>query len=181
MANRALWVEPDKCLGCKTCELECALAHCEAGDLVEALQLALRPASRIKVVAVGANEALPIHCRQCERPRCVAVCPVGALTKAGPGEAVLLDADKCTGCLECVKACPFEAMMVTPDGTKAVKCDLCPARLAEGLEPACVASCPTEALHFGELGEVAREAARRAMQLLRAVKAAQSATGNTEV
>lgn len=167
MSSRALWVEPEKCLACKTCELECALAHCEMASLLEAVKAASRLPRRIKIVAISDGAGVPILCRQCERPRCVAVCPTGALTKAGPGEVVLLDADKCTGCFECVKACPFEAMMVTPDGTKAVKCDLCPARRAEGLEPACVASCPTKALHFSELDEAAREAMRRVMRLLR--------------
>jgi Fe-S-cluster-containing dehydrogenase component len=61
-----------------------------------------------------------------------------------------------------VQVCPF-GLIHLASGRKAVlKCDLCTARLAKGMEPACVASCPVRALAFKE---VKADADRRRSQL----------------
>jgi len=41
------------------------------------------------------------------------------------------------------------------------KCDLCLEVVSEGEEPACVATCPAEALHFGPLEKMAELAGKR--------------------
>ncbi len=49
--------------------------------------------------------------------------------------------------------CPFGAVFPDAKTEKALKCDLC-----EGYdEPACVASCPTRALHFEEFEEFEKD------------------------
>ncbi len=172
MKGSLIWVEIDKCLGCKTCEVECAMAHCEVGDIVEAVTRTLQPAHRVSVTPVSYEIAVPIQCRHCEDAPCVVVCPSGALTKLGPEQAVVLDAAKCIGCKSCVIVCPFGAVTVGPDGRTIVKCDLCAARAAEGQKPACVSGCPTHALHFGEMDDLARETRKKAArQLLEAMLA----------
>ena len=50
----------------------------------------------------------------------------------------------------CVQACPFGVITMSSEGKGVLKCDLCIERLARGLEPACVSSCPTHALAFEE-------------------------------
>ena len=52
--------------------------------------------------------------------------------------AVKVDLDKCTGCGECVSACPLDSIVIT--GDKAVVDDSC----AEC--GACIDACPAEAL-----------------------------------
>jgi carbon-monoxide dehydrogenase iron sulfur subunit len=172
MKGSSIWVEIDKCLACKTCEVECAMAHCEVDDIVEAIAVGLRPERRVSVTPVSYEVAVPIQCRHCEDAPCVAVCPSGALTKLGPDQAVVLDGEKCIGCKSCVIVCPFGAVVVGTDGRTIVKCDLCAARLEQGQSPACVSGCPTGALHFGEVDEIAREARKKAArQLLEAMLA----------
>jgi carbon-monoxide dehydrogenase iron sulfur subunit len=166
MKGSSIWVEIEKCLGCKTCEIECAMAHCEISDIVEAVTQALQPAHRVNVTPVSMEVAVPIQCRHCEDAPCVAVCPSRALTKLGPDQAVVLDSDKCIGCKSCVIVCPFGAITVGPDGRTIVKCDLCAARLAVGQQPACVAGCPTRALHFGEVDEMAKGTRKKAARQL---------------
>src|SRR3546814_4177368 len=58
--------------------------------------------------------------------------------------------DRCTGCGECVVACPYGAMGYDPVDHHAVKCDLCTDRRAAGGTPACASVCPGHALSFGE-------------------------------
>jgi Fe-S-cluster-containing dehydrogenase component len=95
---------------------------------------------------------------------------------------VQVDQGKCIGCEFCVQACPFGVIVLAkcsgrdaPDSARVViKCDLCANRLAEGLEPACVAACPVGALMFEEASQSARRS--RALTAARAA-AAESADG----
>ena len=89
----------------------------------------------------------PVMCHQCENAPCVGACPVGALTM---GEQVVqTNSARCIGCQSCVSACPFGMITIQslPGDTRQqiVKCDLCEQR-EEG--PACVESCPTQALQL---------------------------------
>lgn len=134
-----------RCLGCHTCELSCAIAHSASGDLVAIVEAGEKPGYRIHVEHYG-PKAIPLSCQHCEEAACVLACPTGAVHRYAPGKPVLVDELKCIGCSMCVQACPFGVMAMRPSGKVALKCDLCIARLAKGLEPACVSSCPTRAL-----------------------------------
>jgi len=61
---------------------------------------------------------------------------------------VLIDSNICNGCRKCIEACPFGAIQFYEEKNIAVKCDLCISRINEGLLPACVHHCPTNALLF---------------------------------
>ena len=148
MANpRRITVNLSRCMGCHTCELACAEAHTPSADLVLAAARGERPGYRIHVESFRARP-VPVACQQCEQPACVAACPTGAVHRNAPGKPVLVDDGLCIGCTLCVQACPFGMMAMVPEGKVAMKCDLCVRRLARGLRPACVSSCPTRALAF---------------------------------
>jgi carbon-monoxide dehydrogenase iron sulfur subunit len=154
-------VNEGRCLGCRTCQLECALAHCEARTLVEAVRSGARPQARIHLEPMG-EFALPLQCRHCEDAPCVMVCPTEAMhrpTETGP---VLIDAEMCIGCKFCMLVCPFGVIDLSRDGKAMVKCDQCIERTEAGKEPACVAACPTGALEFREVEEWLRERRREA-------------------
>jgi Fe-S-cluster-containing dehydrogenase component len=91
----------------------------------------------------------------CGKPNCVDACPTQAITKRAEDGIVLVDQDECIGCDACAEACPFGAPQFGHDGI-VQKCDLCVDRLAEGKQPACVGTCPGEALHFGTLEALSR-------------------------
>lgn len=159
--------DPVRCLACRTCEIACAMAHAPVEDLAEALaQGAARP--RIYVESAG-GLAVPLQCRHCEDAPCVQVCPSAALKRLGPDAPVLVEQEKCIGCEYCVQVCPFGVVRLTPERKAVIKCDLCEKRLAAGLQPACVAACPTKALVFEEVQEGARR--RRAENALRLIGA----------
>ncbi|XXD09403.1 4Fe-4S dicluster domain-containing protein [Klebsiella sp. R445] len=125
---------PQSCIGCRTCEVACALSHVAEGA-------AFHP--RLKVMRLD-TLSVPVMCHQCENAPCVTACPVGVLTMGSL--RVEADAGRCIGCQGCVVACPFGAITVVTAAEHPpaiVKCDLC-----EGRErgPACMDVCPTAAL-----------------------------------
>jgi formate dehydrogenase iron-sulfur subunit len=87
---------------------------------------------------------------------------VGALRKTADGP-VVYDAEKCIGCRYCQYACPFDVPAYEWDEVLGLigKCDFCVDRQSEGLEPACVKACPTNALIFGEREELLTMARQR--------------------
>ena len=95
--------------------------------------------------------------------RLPAACPVHpkAITKDPDTGVVEVHESLCTGCGECVMACPYSAMGYDAQGHHSVKCDLCPDRREKGLEPACAEICPGFAISFGERGEPSRKSASR--------------------
>jgi NAD-dependent dihydropyrimidine dehydrogenase PreA subunit len=76
---------------------------------------------------------------------------------------VIYDPKKCIGCRYCMNACPFGVPHFDYDkglidGAFIDKCSMCTQRIDVGLEPACVATCPTGALMFGERDELLKYA-----------------------
>ncbi|MCW8154269.1 4Fe-4S dicluster domain-containing protein [Enterobacter hormaechei] len=133
--NRFILADPDKCIGCRTCEVACMMSH-QSSATPEAFT------SRIRVVK-GGTFTTAVGCHQCEDAPCANVCPTGAIHRAAG--AWLVEQARCIGCKSCMVACPFGAMQVrvVEDRVQALKCDLCAHR--EG-GPACVEACPTHAL-----------------------------------
>lgn len=143
----AIVVDSALCTGCRSCELACAVEHSEAKTLPGALAAGEHPLSRVRVIQRG-EKAVPVQCKHCKKPKCVLACPSEALYKDEESGLVLADDLKCVGCEQCVEACPFGAISMRPDGKGVIKCDVCIGRVKQGLEPACVAACPTKALLF---------------------------------
>ncbi|MBW2541744.1 MAG: 4Fe-4S dicluster domain-containing protein [Deltaproteobacteria bacterium] len=96
---------------------------------------------------------VPKLCNHCENPPCVQVCPVGATFKTQDG-VILVDDDYCIGCRYCIQACPYGARFLDPRTHTAGKCTFCYHRITDGLLPACVEICPTQARIFGELDKL---------------------------
>lgn len=129
---QALQIHPEKCTGCKQCELACSWVQ------VGAFQPS-RSLVRVHVFDEQASFA-PYTCFQCEEAWCMHACPVNAIAEdASTGAKIVLD-DVCVGCKLCVIACPFGTMFFDPAKDAAAKCDLCAG------DPACAHACPTAAI-----------------------------------
>jgi len=99
-------------------------------------------------------------CQHCTDAACVSVCPSGACHKTPQG-AVVIDKEICIGCQYCVAACPFGVPKFRERDNKTRKCWMCLDRIENGKRPACVSTCPTGALDFGDRYElIARAKAR---------------------
>ena len=96
-------------------------------------------------------------CMHCTEASCEQVCPTGAISHQ-EGGMVIIDQEWCIGCGYCVQACPYHVPHKDEALGTARKCVLCTApglnRLDEGLEPACVTTCPPKALEFGDRSQL---------------------------
>jgi Fe-S-cluster-containing dehydrogenase component len=99
------------------------------------------------------------RCNQCDEAPCVDACPTGA-SHVGEGGVVLVTRRKCTGCKACIASCPYGARYVDPEGGFVDKCTFCLHRVKRGVEPACVTTCPTRSLTFGDLADPQSAVAR---------------------
>ena len=107
----------NKCLGCLTCAMVCAVANHDNHSIAK---------SAIKIRTIGGmtSSFVAIVCRGCDEPACKEVCPAGAL-EARPGGGVLLNAEKCFGCRRCVPACSVGAVGFDAEAQKPIICTHC--------------------------------------------------------
>ncbi len=149
-----VFIDPTRCVGCRSCEIACAVEHSQSKDFFIAIKETPRPKTRIRVVYLwDLGLPSPLNCRHCEQAPCIEVCPTRALRR-DPDNAVILDPLKCIGCLTCAVACPFGIPEIDMYNKIMIKCDLCPDRRREGRLPACVEACPTGALMYGTVSEI---------------------------
>ncbi|MEA2089372.1 MAG: 4Fe-4S dicluster domain-containing protein [Thermoproteota archaeon] len=128
MAEKPIWIIRDylKCSGCRKCEIACSLHH----------ENKIWPeASRIRVFMLVPGAEFPHFCTQCNGYPCVKSCPVDALHVSEGTGAVLVNQEKCTGCGQCIDACPGKIPHMHPTENYALICDLC------GGDPECVKVC----------------------------------------
>ncbi len=105
------------------------------------------------------------QCMHCADPGCLDACPAdGAIVKYANG-IVDFQQENCIGCEFCISGCPFNIPRFNKETKKVYKCTLCSDRVGQGLEPACIKSCPTGCLHFGTKEDMKLLAENRAKQL----------------
>ena len=148
---------PEKCTGCRLCELVCSVKHTGVNNPTR---------SRIHIIKWPMEGfELPMFCQQCEEAPCISVCPQNALYRDPNKGCVALSYDLCIGCKMCVIACPFGGMGIDTVARQVIKCDLC-----DG-DPACVRFCDSGALQFVPASSVnllkKRDAGLRFSELMR--------------
>jgi len=133
--RRKLAVIPEKCSGCRVCEITCAVHREKVNNPKKA---------RLRVISAYPHPVvrMPVVCSQCKDAKCLSACPADAIySKDG---VVRIKNDDCLGCHACVDACPFGAMYVHSDLDVPLKCDLC----EDNGDPQCAKMCPTGAIVF---------------------------------
>lgn len=158
---KTVFVNPERCIGCRQCEFACAVEHSHSRDPSQAVFERPLPRPRIHVSSGRAyNTSFPNRCRHCNPAPCHQVCPTGAIHRDADHDLVLLDAGQCIACAMCAIVCPFDAISFheqgngMPSRVAALKCDGCVERVSAGKIPACVEACKTDALVYGELNEL---------------------------
>ncbi|WP_448871986.1 4Fe-4S dicluster domain-containing protein [Desulfobulbus propionicus] len=176
-------IDLDRCVGCHACVIACKAEWEIPTQFDRNWVHRLGPARTSSGMAATYYPGL---CNHCENPPCVPVCPadpvrmifkdaqsgetltmeVAATWKDPFNGTVQVDRDRCIGCGACRDACPYNARFIDEslaDDTclgKVDKCSYCMPRVAQGLEPACVQTCPAGARIFGNLDDPDSEVSR---------------------
>ena len=101
-----LTVIPERCSGCKVCELACSVGRAGANNPKK---------SRIRVMVMYPHPVIrmPIVCKQCGVPKCGEGCPTNAIYRVNG--TVHIDEERCISCYQCITSCPFGAMFLHED------------------------------------------------------------------
>ena len=165
-------IDVSRCIGCKACQAACMEwndTRDEVGLLGNGYDAPADLTPRSWTVMRFYEKELPQGlawlivkdgCLHCADPGCLRACPApGAVVQYSSG-IVDFNQDACIGCGYCQAGCPFNVPRFSAQDNKAYKCTLCSDRVAVGLEPACIKTCPTQCLSFGtkeDMLDVARE------------------------
>lgn len=159
---KAFVIDISRCSGCYNCQVACKDEHCgndwspyakpqpDTGQFwLKVLEEEKGTIPKVRVVYQ------PYLCMHCDAAPCIPSCPVeGAIYKREDG-LVIIDPKKCTGCMNCIHACPYGVIYYNDDLRLAQKCTGCAHLLDRGWkEPRCVDACPTGALKYVDDAEI---------------------------
>lgn len=151
-------IDLGRCMGCFDCQISCKDEHCDNDWSPYAKPQPMKGQFWLKIdqtvhgtVPKVKVSYLPRLCMHCDDAPCMSSCDVkGAIYKRDDG-LVIIDPGKCTGCKDCVDACPYHVIYFNEKQDIAQKCTGCAHLLDdEWTVPRCADSCPTDAIHFGE-------------------------------
>jgi Fe-S-cluster-containing hydrogenase component 2 len=133
--QKTFFIRAEFCTGCGICQLACSLVKEKEANPSRA---------RIFIERVVMDGLMIPHiCLNCRKPSCIEACRRGAITKDVETGWVTIDKERCNNCMLCVSACPFSAIVITPE-REVLLCDVC------GGNPKCAEMCPTGAIQFAE-------------------------------
>jgi formate dehydrogenase iron-sulfur subunit len=197
MAEKAILFDTQRCSACRGCQVACKQwnEHEETdkttftGTYENPPKLSPNTWVRMRFDEVVRSNKLSWlftrnSCMHCTDASCAIVCPVGAIVKTPEG-FVHIDQEWCIGCGTCTQSCPFGIPKMNEEVGTAMKCSACTEvglnRLTAGQEPACVKSCPPDALTYGDRETLVAEGQKKVAALKAAGKTNAYLYGETEL
>ena len=161
--NKSFFIDTTRCTGCRACQVACkqwhdlpAEATTNRGSFQNPPDLSFTTYKLVRMKEAEIDGKFkwlffPEQCRHCIEPPCLETADDAAAIyrdeKTGAviftAETKNLDAD------EIIDSCPYNIPRKAKNGTLA-KCDMCNDRVSNGLAPACVQTCPTGTMNFGD-------------------------------
>jgi formate dehydrogenase iron-sulfur subunit len=179
MAEMAILIDVAKCTACRACQVACkswnqlkAEKTQNQGSHENPPDLSAVTWNRIKYSEVTKDEKLRWlflneRCRHCAEPPCMgaAMDVPNAIVKDPTGAVVYTDETKKLSFQDTKDTCPYNIPRRDEKSGRIVKCTLCIDRITNGMKPACVKTCPTGTLSFGEKAEMVKRANERVKAL----------------
>jgi formate dehydrogenase iron-sulfur subunit len=172
--SKSFFIDTTLCAACRGCQVACKQWHDLPAEATTNRGTYQNPAdlSFDTYKLVRMNEAViggqlkwlffPEQCRHCIEAPCLETAgdPAAIYYDEPSGAVIYTAATKNLDADEIIQACPYNIPCKGPDGALA-KCDMCYDRVGAGMQPACVKTCPTGAMNFGERREMLDLAQKR--------------------
>ncbi len=172
--TKSIFIDTTICTACRGCQVACKQWHdlpaektINEGSYQNPQDLSSSTYKLVRMTEKVVNKRLewlffPDQCRHCEDAPCLETAfDEDAIYKDGATGAILYTQNtKKLESEEIIDSCPYNIPRKDENGTLA-KCDFCNDRIHNGLQPACVTSCPTGAMTFGDREEILATANKR--------------------
>ncbi len=181
MSNgKSILVDVSRCTGCRGCQVACkqwnnlpATKTIQTGTYQNPPDLNGETYKIVRFAEGRGEDQKPYWnflsdmCRHCVNPPCIAA--------SNDGDSMIHD--EATGAIiytpktaeddyeMALEICPYKIPRKNEKTGALTKCTMCFDRITNGLIPACVLSCPTDAMRFGDRDEILKEVERRVTEL----------------
>jgi formate dehydrogenase iron-sulfur subunit len=160
---KAFFIDTTVCTGCRGCQVACKQWKGLAGEKTvnrgsfqNPEDLSFSTLKLVRMNEVEINKKLqwlffPDQCRHCIEPPCLEAAgePTAIYQNKATGAVLYTKVTKDLDTDAIIESCPYNIPRKAPDGSLA-KCDMCFDRVSAGMLPACVQTCPTGTMNFGE-------------------------------
>ena len=184
--TKSFFIDTTLCTACRGCQVACKQWHdlpaeetVNSGSYQNPPDLTFNTYKLLRMkedVVDGQLRWLffPDQCRHCIEPPCKDTAgDESAIFVDTPTGAVIYTAStRGLNAEEIIESCPYNIPRKAEDGTLA-KCDMCIDRVHNGLQPACVKTCPTGAMNFGSQEEMLALAKKRLAEVQKKYPGAQ--------
>jgi formate dehydrogenase iron-sulfur subunit len=179
MADKSFFIDTTKCTACRGCQIACKQWNMNPGTTTVQRGSHQNPEDlsyyTYKLVRFSELELdgkprwyfFPDQCRHCMQPPCKIIAEsigVKAITRDEATGAVLYDPKvkvKADEFKRIRESCPWDIPRWDEKTQGMAKCTMCFDRIKEGLLPACVKTCPTGTMNFGDRDKMLEMAQQR--------------------
>ena len=180
MADKSFFIDTTKCTACRGCQIACKQWNKNPGTKTlqrgnhqnpDDLSTYTFKLVRFNEVEVPGGEPqwyfFADQCRHCISPPCKEVADgkvKGAIIQDEKTGAVIFNTKmkiKPADFKEIREVCPYDIPRFHPSAGIMAKCTMCFDRIKEGMLPACVKTCPTGAMSFGDRKDILEKANKR--------------------
>jgi formate dehydrogenase iron-sulfur subunit len=176
--GKSIFIDTTKCTACRGCQIACKQWNQRAtertinpGGHQNPPDLSYNTWKLVRFSEIPGEEVtwyfFPDQCRHCMNPPCKDAADKkakGAIAQEEKTGAVIFNPKvkvKPADFKEIREACPYDIPRINAAAGMMAKCTMCFNRISEGLLPACVKTCPTGAMSFGDRKEIVEKAKKR--------------------
>ncbi|MCP3926160.1 MAG: 4Fe-4S dicluster domain-containing protein [Desulfobacterales bacterium] len=183
--TKSFFIDTTLCTACRGCQVACkqwqglpAEKTVNKGSYENPPDLS---GNTYKVVRMSEKERngklkwffFPEQCRHCIEAPCLETAEdSSAIYKDKTGAIIFTKKTKDLVADDIISACPYNVPRVAKNGIL-TKCNMCVDRVHNGLKPACVKTCPTGAMQFGDRSTIVSKANKSLAKLKRKSSKAQ--------